>query len=52
MRMFMALCAILVGGGVVIAHYFPQSFSLGAWITGLTLFVFAWLGRAHVQGED
>jgi hypothetical protein len=51
MRMFIALCAILVGGGVVIALHFAGSFTLGAWITGLTLFVFAWIGRAVAQAE-
>jgi hypothetical protein len=51
MRMFIPLCAILVGGGVVIAYYFSGSFSLGGWICGLVLFVFAWIGRATVQAE-
>ena len=51
MRMFIALCAILVSGGVVIAHYSSESFSLGGWIGGLTLFVFAWMGRAVVKHE-
>jgi hypothetical protein len=51
MRMFMPLSAVLVGGGVAIALYFPGPFSLGGWITGLTLFVFAWIGRASVQSE-
>src|ERR1035441_3117138 len=49
MRLFIPLCAILVGGGVVIAEYFSASFSTGAWVTGLTLFVFAWIGRASVR---
>jgi hypothetical protein len=51
MRMFIPLCAILVSGGVVIALYFPGSFSLGGWICGVTLFIFAWVGRASVQSE-
>lgn len=51
MRMFIALCAILVSSGVVIALYLPQSFSLGAWVGGFTLFVFAWLGRITVRRE-
>jgi hypothetical protein len=51
MRMFIALSAILIGGGVVIAHYYSESFSLGGWICGLVLFVFAWIGRATVQRE-
>lgn len=49
MRMFIPLCAVLVGGGVVIALYFSGSFSLGGWIGGVILFIFAWIGRASVQ---
>jgi hypothetical protein len=51
MRIFAALCALLVSSGVVIALYFPRSFSLGAWVGGITLFVFAWILRATVQRE-
>ncbi len=46
MRMFIPLCATLVVGGVVIAEFFSGSFSTGGWVTGLTLFIFAWVGRA------
>ncbi len=52
MRMFILLCAILVSSGIAIAHYLPNSFSLGAWAGGLTLFVFAWIGRITVQHES
>ncbi len=52
MRMFIALCVILVSSGIVIALYLPQSFSLGAWVGGLTLFVFACIGRAIVKHES
>jgi len=41
MRLFIALRAILVSGGIAIALYLPQFFSLRAWVGGLTLFVFA-----------
>ena len=51
MRMFGALAVILVGGGVVIAMYFPGPFSLGGWVGGVTLFIFAWIGRGVVQSE-
>lgn len=51
MRMFIPLCAILVSSGVAIAHYVPGSFSLGGWIGGLMLFVFAWIGRNAVRQE-
>ena len=51
MRMFIPLCAILISSGVAIALYFPGTFSLGGWIGGLTLFLFAWIGRAVVHAE-
>jgi hypothetical protein len=51
MRMFIPLGAILVCGGVATAHYIPGSFSLGGWMGGLVLFVFAWIGRVAVQHE-
>jgi hypothetical protein len=51
MRMFIPLCAILTGGGVIIALYFPRSFSLGCWITGVVLLIFACIGHASVQSE-
>src|SRR5689334_5157198 len=46
MRMFVFLAGILIGEGVVIALRFSGSFSLGAWVAGSTLFVFAWIGRS------
>jgi hypothetical protein len=51
MRMFLFLAGILIAMGVVIAHYFSGTFSLGAWVAGLALFVFAWIGRAIAVGE-
>jgi hypothetical protein len=51
MRMFYALGAALVFGGVAIAHYYSGSFSLGAWVGGVMLFVFAWVGRATAKRE-
>ncbi len=51
MRMFLFLAGILVTMGVVIAHYFPGSFSLGAWVGGVALFVFAWVGRSIARDE-
>jgi hypothetical protein len=51
MRMFVPLCAILVSSGVAIALCLHQSFCIGAWVGGLTLFVFAWIGRVTVQRE-
>ena len=51
MRMFLILAGILIATGVMIAHYFLEAFSLGAWIAGLALFVFAWIGRSIATGE-
>lgn len=51
MRMFAALSALLVGGGVVIAMYWSGSFSVGAWFTGATLLVFAGIGKAVAEHE-
>jgi hypothetical protein len=51
MRMFVALAAILVGGGVAIALYAGWIFPFGAWLTGATLLVFAFLGASSVRRE-
>src|ERR1700687_5729114 len=51
MRTFLFLAGILMAAGVVIALYFAQTFSLGAWVAGLTLFVFAWIGRSIAIAE-
>ncbi|MGH9482876.1 MAG: DUF7010 family protein [Terriglobales bacterium] len=52
MRMFLFLAGILMSEGVIVALYFSRSFSLGAWIAGLTLFIFAWIGRSVAIGEE
>lgn len=51
MRMFYALAALLIGSGVVIGMHFRESFSLGGWIGGLILFIFACIGRVTAQRE-
>ena len=51
MRMFLFLAGILIAMGVVTAHYFSGTFSLGAWSGGLALFAFAWIGRFIATGE-
>jgi hypothetical protein len=52
MRMFLFLAGMLIAMGVAIAHYFSGIFSVGAWVGGLALFVFAWMGRAIAVGES
>src|ERR1700732_4026566 len=44
MRMFLFLGGILIVAGVVIAHWFSRTFSLGAWVAGRALLVLAWIG--------
>jgi hypothetical protein len=51
MRMFLALGGALVAMGYLIAQYLSGTFALGAWIGGLTIFVFAWIGRAVAARE-
>ncbi len=51
MRMFLFLGGILIAVGVAIAHWFWGTFSLGAWVAGVALFVFAWIGRSIASGE-
>ena len=51
MRMFAALAASLLGGGIIIAMYFSSSFSIGAWYTGTILLIFAAAGKALVDNE-
>jgi hypothetical protein len=51
MRMFYILAAILIGSGVVIGMHFFEPFSLGGWVGGVVLFVFACVGRAAVRRE-
>ena len=51
MRMFLFLGGILIAAGYVIAHWFSRTFSPGAWVAGVALFVFAWIGRSIASGE-
>jgi hypothetical protein len=51
MRMFAALAASLLGGGIITAMYLSSSFSIGAWYTGTILLMFAAVGKALVDYE-
>lgn len=51
MRMFLFLAGILIAAGTVIGLWFSATFSLGAWIGGVSLFAFAWIGRSIAIGE-
>jgi len=51
MRMFLFLAGILMAEGVLVAYFVPRSFSFDAWVAGVTLFVFAWIGRSIAMAE-
>ena len=52
MKLFAVLAAILVIAGAGLGLYGPSIFSLGGWISGVVLIVFAFLGRATVLKEE
>lgn len=52
MKMFGLLGALLVSGGAALALYGPPVFSLGGWLTGSLLMIFAFLGRNTVIQEE
>lgn len=52
MKLFGLLAGLLVLGGVGLALYGPDVFSLGGWLTAVTLIVFAFLGRHFVLLEE
>jgi len=47
MRSFIALSALLIAAGVIIALWFSLTFSLGGWVAGVLLLLFAFVGRAE-----
>ena len=49
MRSFLVLAALLITAGLAIALYLPTHFSLGGWIGGAILVVFAMLGYAEMR---
>lgn len=52
MKMFGILAAVLVIAGAGLALYGPPIFSLGGWITGVVLILFAFWGGATVLKEE
>jgi hypothetical protein len=52
MRMFISLCALLVGAGFTIGIYFPGMAQLAPWLTGIILLVFAFAGWSLVAHEQ
>ena len=52
MPMFGILAGLLVFGGAGLALYGPAIFSLGGWLTAVTLILFAFIGRGLVLQEQ
>lgn len=52
MKLFGILAVLLILGGTGLALFGPQIFSLGGWVTGALLIVFAFLGRSVVRKEE
>lgn len=52
MKIFGFLAVLLVMGGTGLALYGPAVFSLGGWITGCVLILFAFIGRGIVLKEE
>lgn len=52
MKLFGVLAALLILSGTGLALYGPAMFSLGGWLTGVLLIVFAFLGRSSVIREE
>jgi hypothetical protein len=52
MRMFGLLAAVLVCAGAALGLYGPSIFSLGGWLTGILLIIFAFAGRQIVLSEE
>ena len=47
MRSFIPLAGILISAGIAIAHVAPNNFSLGGWVAGVILVVFALILRSE-----
>lgn len=52
MQMFGVLAVLLIFCGAGIALYGPPIFSLGGWVTGAILILFALIGRGNVLSEE
>ena len=52
MKIFGLLAALLVLAGFALGMYGPSIFSLGGWLTGILLIIFAFAGRQTVLNEE
>ena len=51
MRHFAVLCGLMVAGGVMLGLYLHDTFSLGGWLTGVTLVLFGIVGGSLARRE-
>ena len=51
MMHFAVLCALMVGGGLMLGLYVRDCFTIGGWLTGATFVVFGLLGGYLVRRE-
>lgn len=52
MKMFGLLAVVLVLSGIGLGMFGPSIFSLGGWLTGIVLIIFAFAGRQTVLNEE
>lgn len=52
MRLYLALCGVLVGGGTLIGYFFQESFSLAGYFAGAVLLAFGALVFTLVRLEE
>ncbi len=52
MRLFFALAGVLWLAGLALGLWVSLPFSAGAWLTGVVLLLFAWLGRRVALREE
>jgi hypothetical protein len=52
MRSFLVLGALLIASGMAIALYVPGNFSVGGWVAGAILLVFAVVGYIEMRNAD
>ena len=50
-RLFIGLCAVLVGGGLAFGLWMPGSFAVGGWLTSVALIIADAVGRVQVGRE-
>ncbi len=49
---FAVLAGLMLAGGVAIGLFMSSAFSLGGWLTGALLLLFAFIGRGVARREE